>query len=63
MQRSPAFVVPSVDITPALYQKLHHLSIFINASLPEHTHTMQLKYEFITAYIGILLVKKIFKHT
>lgn len=37
VQRSPALVVPSVDVTPALHQKLHHLSIFINAGLPEDT--------------------------
>lgn len=37
VQRSPALIVPSVDITPALHQKLHHLSIFINAGLPEDT--------------------------
>ena len=37
VQRSPALVVPSVDVTPALHQKLHHLSVFINAGLPGDT--------------------------
>lgn len=37
VQRSPALVVPSVDVTPTLHQELHHLSIFINAGLPEDT--------------------------
>lgn len=37
VQRSPALVVSSVDVTPALHQKLHHLSVFIYAGLPEDT--------------------------
>ena len=37
VQRSPALVVPSVDIAPALHEKLHHLSILINAGLPKDT--------------------------
>lgn len=35
MQRSPALVVSSVDVAPVLHQELHHLSVFINAGLPE----------------------------
>lgn len=35
VQRSPALVVPSVHVTAALHQKLHHLSVFIDAGLPE----------------------------
>lgn len=37
VQRSPALVVTSVDVTPTLHQKLHHLCIFINAGLQEDT--------------------------
>lgn len=37
VQGSPALVVPSVDVTPALHQKLHHLSVFVDAGLPEDT--------------------------
>lgn len=41
MQRSPALVVPSVDVAPTLHQKLHHLCVFINASLPDTEDTME----------------------
>lgn len=46
MQRSPALVVPSVDVAPALHQKLHHLRIFVNASLPDTglEHTLQSRF-------------------
>lgn len=35
VQRSPALVVPSVDVTPTLHQELDHLCVLINASLPD----------------------------
>lgn len=37
MQRSPALVVPSVDVAPALHQELDHLCVLINAGLPHGT--------------------------
>lgn len=37
VQRSPALVVPSVDVAPTLHQKLDHLCVFINAGLPDST--------------------------
>lgn len=39
VQRRPALVVPSVDVAPALHQKLHHLRVFVNASLPDIVKT------------------------
>lgn len=41
MQRSPALVVPPVDVAATLHQKLHHLGIFINASLPDTGDAMK----------------------
>lgn len=41
VQWSPALVVPSVDVAPTLHQKLHHLRIFVNASLPDTGDTME----------------------
>lgn len=37
VQRSPALVVPSVDVAPALHQELDHLCVLINAGLPHST--------------------------
>lgn len=37
VQRTPALVVSSVDVTPALHQKLHHLGVFVDAGLQEGT--------------------------
>lgn len=39
VQRSPALVVPSVNVTPVFHQELNHFCIFINAGLKEDTQT------------------------
>lgn len=38
VQRGPALVVPSVDVTPTLHQELDHLCVLIDASLPDGKH-------------------------
>lgn len=37
VQRSPALVVAPVDVAPVLHEELHHLSVFVDAGLPEDT--------------------------